>query len=69
MTQTQDKILTQLFSNELQLELGYSSRGVETFGTGSGAYNLRTIVMWSQQKEKNANEEMPTISGGFRDLR
>ena len=44
MTQTQDKILTQLFSNELQLELGYSSSGVETFGTGSGAYYLRTIV-------------------------
>lgn len=29
--------IIRLFSSELQLELGYSSSGVEAFGTGSGA--------------------------------
>jgi hypothetical protein len=33
-----DKILIQLFSSEFQLELGYGSSGIETFGTGFGAY-------------------------------
>ena len=31
------RILIQLISSELQLNLGYSSSGVEAFGTGSGA--------------------------------